>query len=254
MFCGKKCRVWNAALRASTKYKLPSAARLINIVSMNESLNIRDFHRRMVDFKPERFHLSRCLACYSAAVAIADEELMTLAISRGRQFGVTRDQFYEVILQSYLFLGFPRMLLAAENLNLIMPNQTERTETAPSVERDYHTWYEDGERLCQRIYGDAFESLKTKVQPMAPEVFDWMILEGYGKVLSRPGLDIDIRELSIVAFLIAENRPKQLWSHMKGAINVGVSIEHLRVVVADLGEAVGDGFRSATAIIERLSR
>ncbi len=118
---------------------------------------------------------------------------------------------------------------------------------------DYHTWYEDGERLCQRIYGDAFESLKTKVQPMAPEVFDWMILEGYGKVLSRPGLDIDIRELSIVAFLIAENRPKQLWSHMKGAINVGVSIEHLRVVVADLGEAVGDGFRSATAIIERLS-
>ena len=80
-----------------------------------------------------------------------------------------------------------------------------------------------------------------------------MIIEGYGKVLSRPGLDIGIRELSIVAFLIAENRPKQLRSHMQGAINVGVSMEHLQVVITDLGEAVGDGFRSATAIIEQLS-
>lgn len=220
---------------------------------MNESLNIRDFHRRLVDFMPERFHLSRCLAWYSAALAIAEEELMTLAIGRGREFGVTRDQFYEVILQSYLFLGFPRMLLAAENLNQIMPGHTTGTNTAVRVEEEYARWYEDGERLCQRIYGDAFEPLKTKVQPMAPEIFNWMILEGYGKVLSRPGLDIEIRELSIVAFLIAENRPKQLWSHMKGAINVGVAMEHLQAVVTDLGEAIGDGFHSATTIIERMS-
>jgi 4-carboxymuconolactone decarboxylase len=220
---------------------------------MNESLNIRDFHQRLIDFKPERFHLSRCLAWYSAVLAIAEEELMTLAINRGRQFGATRNQFYEVILQSYLFLGFPRMLLAAENLNQIMPGRTAGTKTTVSVEKDYSTWYENGERLCQRIYGDAFESLKAKVQPMAPDIFDWMIIEGYGKVLSRPGLDIGIRELSIVAFLIAENRPKQLWSHMKGAINVGVPMECLQAVVTDLGVAVGDGFRSATEIIERLS-
>jgi len=220
---------------------------------MNESLNIGDFHQRLIDFKPERFHLSRCLAWYSAALAIAEEEFMTLAISRGREFEVSRDQFYEVILQSYLFLGFPRMLLAAENLNQAMPNHTAGSKTKIRVEKDYRTWYENGESLCQRIYGDDFEPLKAKVQPMAPEIFDWMILEGYGKVLSRPGLDIGIRELSIVAFLIAENRPKQLRSHMKGAINVGVPMEQLQAIVTDLGEAVGDGFQSAMEIIERLS-
>ncbi|UCC43581.1 MAG: carboxymuconolactone decarboxylase family protein, partial [Candidatus Zixiibacteriota bacterium] len=70
--------------------------------------------------------------------------------------------------------------------------------------------------------------------------------------LSRPGLDLVSRELSIVAFLMAENRTHQLHSHMRGALHVGATIEQLGLVVDDFGEAAGDGYRSACAVLERL--
>jgi 4-carboxymuconolactone decarboxylase len=50
-----------------------------------------------------------------------------------------------------------------------------------------------------------------------------MILEGYGKVLSRPGLDLQRRELCIVAACAATAQDRQLQSHLRGALNVGVS-------------------------------
>jgi hypothetical protein len=49
-----------------------------------------------------------------------------------------------------------------------------------------------------------------------------MIVEGYGKVLGRPGLDAgDVRELCIVALLAVAGRAAQLYSHLRGALNAG---------------------------------
>ena len=50
-----------------------------------------------------------------------------------------------------------------------------------------------------------------------------MITEGYGKVLSRPGLDLERRELCIVAACAATEQDRQLHSHLHGALNVGVA-------------------------------
>jgi alkylhydroperoxidase/carboxymuconolactone decarboxylase family protein YurZ len=87
---------------------------------------------------------------------------------------------------------------------------------------------------------------------MAPEVFLWMELEGYGKVLSRPGLDVIDRELAIVACLMIEHRPAQLHSHIRGALNVGAPRELLGDVVSDLRTVAVEGYRSACGIIEKL--
>jgi 4-carboxymuconolactone decarboxylase len=86
---------------------------------------------------------------------------------------------------------------------------------------------------------------------MAPEVFRWMIIEGYGKVLSRPALDIVSREVSIVAFLMMEDRCKQLRSHIIGALNIGAPMEMILLVVDDIGAAAGSGYKSSKAIISR---
>ena len=49
-----------------------------------------------------------------------------------------------------------------------------------------------------------------------------MITDGYGKVLSRPGLDLARRELCIIAACAATGQDRQLHSHLHGALNVGV--------------------------------
>ena len=81
-----------------------------------------------------------------------------------------------------------------------------------------------------------------------------MIIEGYGKVLSRPGLGIVERELANVAFLMGEDYEQQLHSHMRGALNVGATEELLKTVVHDIGEAAGNGYRTAQAILTKLRK
>jgi 4-carboxymuconolactone decarboxylase len=52
-----------------------------------------------------------------------------------------------------------------------------------------------------------------------------MITEGYGKVLSRPGLDLPRRELCVIAACAAAGQARQLHSHLRGAQNVGAPPE-----------------------------
>ncbi|UCG60570.1 MAG: carboxymuconolactone decarboxylase family protein [Candidatus Zixiibacteriota bacterium] len=186
---------------------------------------------------------------YSAAVTLADDDTLEFAISVGQGCALTPQIFYEVVLQSYLFLGFPRMLLAAENLSRIFPlsHNGFRLERISSSEAQQ--WFEDGVELCKKVYGEKYESLMRKVGSMAPEVFRWMIIEGYGKVLSRPALDMVSRELSIIAFLMMENRKRQLHSHIEGALNIGASVELVQTVINDIGSASGDGHETALELL-----
>ena len=56
-----------------------------------------------------------------------------------------------------------------------------------------------------------------------PELAEWILADGYGRVLSRPGLTIRERELIVVAVLAALRLPKQLESHVRGARRVGAT-------------------------------
>ena len=78
-----------------------------------------------------------------------------------------------------------------------------------------------------------------------------MIVEGYGKVLSRPGLDIATRELAIVAFLTVDNRPKQLMSHIRGALRVGVTTAQIGATIDDLQTVAVDGAAGARRILDQ---
>ena len=66
-----------------------------------------------------------------------------------------------------------------------------------------------------------------------------MVLEGYGKVLGRPGLDLPRRELCIVAACAATDQDRQLHSHLHGAINAGATPgevdDTLRIVAPRIG-------------------
>ena len=68
-----------------------------------------------------------------------------------------------------------------------------------------------------------------------------MIVEGYGKILGRPGLDLPRRELCIIAACAAAGQDRQLHSHLHGALNAGVrpaDVEGAIDAIADiLGEA-----------------
>lgn len=211
--------------------------------SLNDRLNA---------FRPAKDAETRILALFSATIAQADDEITAAAIRMASSLNVSSEKLYEIVLQSYLFLGFPRMLRAAEVLQANAPFNTNPAVASPPTQTEITEWFDRGTGLCQTVYGDTYNRLRDRVLGIAPDIFRWMILEGYGKVLSRPGVDSVTRELCIVTSLMIDNRPAQLHSHMRGSLNVGAPWELLVQVVDDIGDAAGPGYAEARAILRQL--
>jgi 4-carboxymuconolactone decarboxylase len=73
-----------------------------------------------------------------------------------------------------------------------------------------------------------------------------MVEDGYGRVLGRPGLDLAVRELCIVALLCRQDAPRQLYSHLRGALNTGASVDDVTEAVALAAEGL-DAERASSA-------
>src|SRR6266480_977383 len=92
----------------------------------------------------------------------------------------------EIILQSYLFAGFPRALNAARAWRSVSGRQAPSED--PEASADLNLWRERGEETCEIVYGDSYEKLRKNIRDLHPALDEWMIVDGYGKVLSRPGV------------------------------------------------------------------
>jgi 4-carboxymuconolactone decarboxylase len=142
----------------------------------------------------------------------------------------------EVILQSYLFAGFPRTLNAMREWRRVSNRAV--TENALAEHWDgVAEWTRRGEETCRAVYGSHYDKLRQNIRALHPALDAWMITEGYGKVLSRGALDLLVRELCIVAACATSGQERQLRSHLLGARNVGASaaqIEGTLDAIADL--------------------
>jgi 4-carboxymuconolactone decarboxylase len=152
--------------------------------------------------------------------------------------GVSQRWQEELVLQSYLFAGFPRALNAAREWRRSQPRVAGRVGERKSGPlfadgpnegyADVFDWRTRGEATCATVYGEFYEKLRGNIRALSPALDEWMIVEGYGKVLSRSGLDLGRRELCIVAACAAAGQDRQLHSHLHGALNAGVAADVMR--------------------------
>jgi len=105
---------------------------------------------------------------------------------------------------------------------------------------DANRWFDNGVNLCRQVYRRNYDRLKKRFMAISPEMFRWMVIEGYGKVLTRPGLSTIERELAEVAALIVDRRERQLVSHLMGSLNVGASAELLEIINEDIRPLAGE--------------
>lgn len=143
----------------------------------------------------------------------------------------------EVLLQSYLFAGFPRALNAMRVWREVSGQHApvadpDAKETGPTELR------RKGEQVCRAVYGQKYDALRLAVNHLHPALDAWMVMDGYGKVLSRPGLTLAERELCIVAACAASEQTPQLKSHLRGARNCGATIEDLAQTLSALTDIV----------------
>ena len=159
----------------------------------------------------------------------------------------------ELILQSYLFAGFPRTLNAMREWRKASGRPAPRADGRAAVEEDVAELRAQGEETCARVYDGMYERLRENIAELHPALDSWMVVDGYGKVLSRPGLDLVRRELCIVAVCAVARQDRQLQSHLHGALNVGATpgqVVGTLVALRDMLDA--DALRRALAMFNKV--
>jgi 4-carboxymuconolactone decarboxylase len=163
----------------------------------------------------------RALVSLAAEIAAGSEADVRMELARANK-EARAEWIEEVILQSYLFAGFPRTLNAAREWRRVSGRPAPLFDEGERLDRA-EEWRKQGEVTCAVVYGPFYERLRQNIRALHPALDAWMIVEGYGKVLSRPALDLARRELCIVAACAASRQDRQLHSHLHGALHAGAS-------------------------------
>lgn len=189
---------------------------------------------------------TRNLVRLAAVIASGPEQAVRVALTQAIDV-ISAEWIEELILQSYLFCGFPRSLNAMREWRRLTGRPAPNRPNDGGPEE----WRIRGEATCRLVYGTMYDRLRVNIRALHPDLDEWMIVEGYGKVLSRPGLDLARRELCIVAACAASRQDRQLHSHLHGAINVGVAPSGVTEAIDALEGVVADDSLSNTRMLWR---
>jgi 4-carboxymuconolactone decarboxylase len=161
----------------------------------------------------------------------------------------------EVILQSYLFAGLPRTLNAMREWRRLSGRVAPVQDEGAEAEGRVAEWRARGEETCAAVYAEMYDRLRVNIAALHPALDAWMVVEGYGKVLGRPQLDLMRRELCIVAMCAVAKQDRQLQSHLHGALNVGATPDQVAGALVAVGDMVGKtGLTRALAMLKRVLR
>ena len=181
---------------------------------------------------------TRSLVRLAAVLAGGTEEDVRTQLQRART-DTRHEWIEELLLQTYLFAGFPRALNGMREWRRLVAEPAADTR-----QPDAGTARTLGEETCEAVYGGMYLKLRENIRLLHPLLDDWMIVEGYGKVLSRRGLDLRRRELCIIAACAATGQDRQLQSHLHGARNVGVTEGTITEALVSLREVIPEAFLS----------
>ena len=173
----------------------------------------------------------RRLVRLSAAIALGLWDELR-ALRRDAPAGEPDRAWREVVLQAHLFAGFPRVVEAATVLSeaggLGAPEPDELESGPPDLAA--------GRALFNAIYAEHAAPVRATLEAAHPLLARWIAEHAYARVLARPGLSPDRRELCAVAALASQGQDRQLAAHARGAVRLGASGAELRATLEAIAE------------------
>lgn len=124
---------------------------------------------------------------------------------------------YETILQTYLFNGFPAAIAGLQSFRKIYGNKIKLNHQ----EYNLSNFKQSGSININKVYSSKTSKLLSSIGKLSPDLKEWMIIEGYGKVKGRSWIELNDRELLNVAMLSTNYYEDQLKAHIRGSIYTG---------------------------------
>src|SRR5690242_9408268 len=199
----------------------------------NERIRRRPVDDRTMSVLDEQ---TAALVRVAAAVARGDVSALEARLTAARDAGVPPLWIEELLLQSMLVVGYPLALVAFGVWRAV--NGSPPPPPAPAsgagalAHADWEAWAARGIAVCRAVYGRAFHKLLLNLRALHPALEDLVLVDAYGKVIGRPGLDLKRRELTTIAAIAVLGTAQQLHSHLRGALNTGATPEEVEAVLA----------------------
>jgi alkylhydroperoxidase/carboxymuconolactone decarboxylase family protein YurZ len=166
----------------------------------------------------------------ASAIAKGGEALLRDRMRAARGAEVPAAWIEELLLQSLLNVGYPLALAAfAVWRDVAGP---ARVTGEPLDHAGWSFWEKRGEQACEHVYGRTYHKLLLHLRSLHPALEALVVVDAYGKILGRPGLDPKLREFCTLAAIAMVDAPKQLNAHFRGARNTGATREEVDAVLA----------------------
>jgi len=166
----------------------------------------------------------------ATATATGDEAKLRERMIAARAAEVPAGWVEELLLQSFLNVGYPLALVAFGVWREVAGPPKETGE--PIAHPEWGRWTERGVKACAEIYGRTYHKLMVNLRALHPAIEPLVVVDAYGKILSRPGLDTKRRELCTLAAIAMLRADRQLHAHLRGALNTGSTREEVDAVLA----------------------
>ena len=169
------------------------------------------------------------------------ERAIKLLLENGLEQNILR----EAIIQTYLFDGYPTALEGLIILSGILKDKNLPLSAEKLGANTIEKWRKRGVSTCRIIYSRNYSRLIGNVEKLSPDLANLMIIEGYGKTLSRDAVDLKTRQIINVAILAVKGYPRQLHSHLKGSLNAGATHAEIDELLKSLEQLNPDSIENA---------
>ena len=164
----------------------------------------------------------RALVRLSTAIVVGNWDVLK-STRAAAPAGEPDREWREAALQTHLFAGFPRLVQAFGVLDEVgglgTPAPDELEADAQATQR--------GAQLFNTIYADGAPAVRGMLEGYHGDFAAWIAEHAYARVLARPGMAADRRELLASCALAALGQERQLASHARGALRCGASFDEL---------------------------
>jgi 4-carboxymuconolactone decarboxylase len=119
--------------------------------------------------------------------------------------------------------------------------------------------YARGQQIRVDLWGEEYASkgLSSHIRRFAPEMEELVIREGFGGLYADQRLSLRERSLLTMSSLVTQGRFRQLESHMRAALGLGVTTQEISAALQHLILYVGvphvsEGFRVLGTVVDEL--
>jgi 4-carboxymuconolactone decarboxylase len=167
----------------------------------------------------------------AAGIARGGEERLRKRFAAARGAGIPQRWIEELLLQSFLNVGYPLTLAAFGVWRETVPEVAD-AGGEPLDHAKHNAWKERGVSAAGEVYGRTYQKLLTNLRALHPAVEHLVVTDAYGKILAREGVDSKWRELGTLAAIAMLDAPNQLHAHLRGALNLGWTREQIDALLA----------------------